>query len=352
MRQRVVVLCPGRGSYTAGQLGSLAGLEEDPRGAPLREWLERVDAQRREDGMPTIRELDGAEKFSSRLLQADNAAPLIFAVTARDLSRLDPERVEIVAVGGNSMGWYSALYAGGALTLPDAGRLIATMALATGGGEGGAGGQVIYPAMDEEWRVDALRAMAVGLALSRAEAAGHWVGSSIDFGRYHVLWADDEGVRFLMRELPPLRLGRQEYPLQLFGNAAFHSPLMQGASEIGLAELAGLGWGPPAVAMIDGRGAQWRPLTTDPEDLIEYTLGTQVVETFDFTATVRVALREYAPDRIVLLGPGESLGSAVAQVLISEGWHGIDSRSAFLAAQQEDPFVISMARPEQASLVC
>jgi hypothetical protein len=210
---------------------------------------------------------------------------------------------------------------------------------------------VIYPAVDEQWRVDPGRLEAIETALEQVRVAGHRAGVSIRFGGQRVLWADDEGVQFLMERLPAMRLGRQEYPLQLFGNAAFHSPLMGPASERGVAELADLAWSAPAVPLIDGRGAQWRPGLADPEDLVEYTLGIQVVETFDFTATVRVALREYAPDRIVLPGPGESLGGAVAQVLIAERWRGIDSRDAFLAAQQSDPFVISMARPEQAARV-
>jgi len=35
-------------------------------------------------------------------------------------------------------------------------------------------------------------------------------------------------------------------------------------------------------------------------------------------------------------------------VLIAERWQGIDSREAFLERQQEEPFVLSMARAEQA----
>lgn len=357
MTERVVVLCPGRGAYSGAQLGSLAGLEDDPRLEPLRECIERADRERRARDLPGLREMDAAERFGARFLRAENIAPLIFAVSVRDMARLHPERVRPVAVGGNSMGWYTALHCAGALSLDDAWTLVQSMAEATAADAGDGGGQVIYPLVDEQWHTDAAEAARVDALLEEVRAAGHRAGMSIRFGGYAVLWADEDGVRALLARLPKRRLGGQDYPLQLLGNAAFHSPLMAPASERalsgprGIDGLGGLGWRAPEVPLVDGRGAQWRPLTTDPDELLEYTLGTQVVDTFDFAATVRVALREYAPDRIVLLGPGDSLGGAVAQVLVRERWRGIDSREAFLERQRQDPFLVSMARPEQAALV-
>lgn len=126
---------------------------------------------------------------------------------------------------------------------------------------------------------------------------------------------------------------------------------MEEFSRRGRDELEDEVWMEPELPLVDGRGAQWRPLTTDPWELFDYTLGHQVVHTFDFRATVRVTLREYAPDAIVLLGPGDSLGAAVAQVVIEERWQGIENREAFLSRQAEDPFLLSMARPEQAERV-
>jgi hypothetical protein len=66
---------------------------------------------------------------------------------------------------------------------------------------------------------------------------------------------------------------------------------------------------------------------------------------------VRVALRAFGPDHLVLLGPGETLGGAIAQVLILERWRGIDSKTAFLARQAENPFLISMSRRDQSARV-
>lgn len=349
MSMRVAVVAPGRGSYAAPQLGSLAGLQGEQRAAELRAIIERADARRIAAGDAGILEMDGADKFSARFLRGENAAPLTFAVTARDFTRLDPQRCRIVAATGNSMGWYSALYCGGALSLPEAWRLIETMGSMTRAGA--IGGQVIYPIVDEDWRRDAGRASRVAEALGGVHEAGHRAGISIHFGGFEVLWGDDAALPELMQRLPACTLGKQQYPMQLYGNSAFHSPLMVDVAEAGQAGLEDLAWRAPRVPLIDGRGVQWRPLSADLDELRDYTLATQVLEMYDFRASVRVLLREYAPERIVLLGPGESLGGAVAQVIIDERWQGIDGREAFLRRQQEDPLLISMARPEQAALV-
>ena len=64
------------------------------------------------------------------------------------------------------------------------------------------------------------------------------------------------------------------------------------------------------------------------------------------------ALGEYGPDVVILPGPGEGLGGAVAQVMIEMGWRGIRSRDDFMKLQRgpEAPLV-SMCRPDQAARV-
>ena len=169
--------------------------------------------------------------------------------------------------------------------------------------------------------------------------------------RSHLAGSKDRPVRLVLFKQNISQLRCHFFVLRLLGNSAFHSDLMDSVVERARAQLGDLGLRAPTVPLIDGRGVQWRPLTAGADDLRDYTLATQVTETFDFTAAVRVALREYAPERLVLLGPGESLGSAVAQVLIAERWQGIDSREAFLARQAAEPVVVSMARPEQAKQI-
>jgi len=117
------------------------------------------------------------------------------------------------------------------------------------------------------------------------------------------------------------------------------------------AELADLAWSAPAVPLVDGRGAVFRPLGADPAAVRDYTLGHQVVAPYDFTASVRVVMREYAPDHLVLLGPGGNLGGAVAQALLAEGWRGLGTKADFTAMQAVAPVVLSMARPEQRARV-
>ena len=102
--------------------------------------------------------------------------------------------------------------------------------------------------------------------------------------------------------------------------------------------------------MIDGRGAIWSPHAYEPDDLFDYTLGHQIRRTYDFSAAINVGVKEFAPDRLIVLGPGTTLGAPVAQVLVQEGWHGIDSKSAFQARQEVDPYVLSMGIDAQRAI--
>ena len=44
---------------------------------------------------------------------------------------------------------------------------------------------------------------------------------------------------------------------------------------------------------------------------------------------VRAALREFAPDALVLPGPGNTLGSICGQIVLAEGYRGLRSRADF-----------------------
>jgi hypothetical protein len=99
--------------------------------------------------------------------------------------------------------------------------------------------------------------------------------------------------------------------------------------------------------MIDGRGRIWQPYATDVHELYEYTLGHQVCRAYDFTTAVTVAMKEFAPDRLVLLGPGASLGGSIGQTMIQNNWKYIDSKQKFSELQEKNPYLLSMGRPEQ-----
>jgi hypothetical protein len=105
------------------------------------------------------------------------------------------------------------------------------------------------------------------------------------------------------------------------------------------------------VPLIDGCGHTWYPKATDPEAIRDYTLGHQVVAPYDFTAAITNGLKEFAPEAIIILGPGTTLGGAVAQCLIANNWRSIDRKSHFISTQKTDPFVLSMGMDQQRTIV-
>lgn len=349
---RIVVVAPGRGTYNRSELNYLGRFANHPNYSKRQDLLSRADAMRKAKDRPLVSELDQATAYSPRThLPGENASGLIFTCTAADFAMLDSQH-EIAAVLGNSMGWYSTLYTGGALSFEDAFKVVDTMGYHQKGNV--VGGQIIYPVVDESWQYAPEREAAMEETIAAIASRGEefWVGLSIRLGGFRVLAGTAKGVKALLDELPGLRLGANDYPFQLARHGAFHTHLMQQASRHGFQELGGSQWLNPKVPMIDGRGYVWRPHATVFEELASYTLGHQVLEPYDFSASVRAALREYNPDHLVLLGPGETLGGAIAHVIISERWRGIDDKRAFQAAQKsETPPLIAMNRPDQAERV-
>ncbi len=349
---RIVVVAPGRGSYNRSELDYLRRFADHPNAAKRRELLAEGDRLRAALGRPTISELDQAAAYSTRVhLPGENASALIFTASAADFLTLS-ESHQVVAVLGNSMGWYTTLFLGGALSFSNAFKVVDTMGWQQQ--DRIIGGQVIYPVVGDDWLPSPERAADAAAALARVNADGshNWVGLSIRLGGFAVFAGTDSGVKALLAELPKLKLGENEYPFQLARHSAFHTQLMAEAAALGRERLADLPWQQPLRPMIDGRGAVWRPGQTDATALRDYTLGHQVVEPYDFSASVRVALREYNPDHVVLLGPGETLGGSIAQVMIAEGWHGLRSKADFVDAQKgERPPLIAVNRADQAALV-
>lgn len=349
MSKTAVVLCPGRGSYTASELGYLSHSAPASVLAELNPSIDRLDKLRAARGDRTVRDMDASQAFSPGLFLGENASCLTFACTAFDFLRLDRNKLDIVGIGGNSMGWYSALFAAGAFSLDDTFILAEAMGGMTRDGK--IGGQIIYPLVREHWRADSELAETVKTALEETHVAGHQAGWSIRYGGYGVLWADHEGLPLLISKLPTVKTKQKQYPLELPGHSAFHSPLMLPVSERALEKLSTLPWHAPSTPLIDGRGHRWHPINTNPEELCRYSLQTQVLEVFDFSACVNVLLREYAPELFILLGPGTALNAAVAQVLIANSWQGIDSKEAFLERQKNDPVLLSLAHRQHAELV-
>ena len=333
---RLFLLCPGRGSYGKAQLGTYQGPSV---------VLDQLDAFRGALGRPTLREMDAAKRHGARFhVAGENASILTFGATAFDIEALDPNKGQVVTVGGNSMGWYSALYAAGALELSEAARLIETMGQYQA--KNIIGGQVLYPTVDADWRHDAQLSAAVDQALDTED-----VHLSIRLGGTAVLAGSRTATKGLLDSLPKLVRGKRSYPVQLPLHSAFHTPLMSATAKRARAELADLDLQSPTVPMVDGRGAVFHPWAS-PEELFDWTLGAQVDNTYDFSATVQTGMSQFAADAIVLPGPGDTLGASVAQALIEIGWRGLRDKADFAEAQRgERPLVISMARAEQRALV-
>jgi [acyl-carrier-protein] S-malonyltransferase len=328
---RAVLLCPGRGSYTEKSLKSLP---------PEHPWVVRAEELRREFGLPSLVELDQAPKWNASVhLEPRNVSPLIWLVSMLDCAQALREH-QVVAVAGNSMGWYTALAVAGALDFDDGFRLMQSMSILQQ--EHKDGGQVIYPQVQEDWSPDPALIANVHAALASSNGEAF---PSILLGGQAVLAGTEAGIAHLLRTLPRVKLGQNQYPFRLMGHGPYHTPLLEGVSAKARGELGSLAFKKPAVTLVDGRGARFTPWSTDVEALKEYTLGAQVTTPYDFGLSVRVAVREYAPDLVVLPGPGNPLGSITAQILIADGWRGMRSRADFEAVQASaQPIVLSMRR--------
>jgi [acyl-carrier-protein] S-malonyltransferase len=334
-KETIVVICPGRGTYNAPELGTLARYHGG------RAELAMFDAMRAQSGAETLTALDGAKKFSPALhLRGDVAAPLIYAASYLDFLSIDAERFEVVAVTGNSMGWYTALACAGAVS-GEHGFAIAN-AMGVNSQNHAPGGQAVLVLVDEDWRVDPALSAAVEAACARVG-----VLASIRLGGMLVVAGPEAALDALESALPPL----PRAPMRLAGHGPFHTPLMQASADAARAGLPAAWFGAPHVPLIDGRGKIWRRFETDPAELWDYTFGHQITAAYDFTAAMTVAIREFAPDRIVLLGPGETLGGAIGQVLIGANWLDMADKAGFSARQEVDPFLLAMGRSAQRSLV-
>jgi [acyl-carrier-protein] S-malonyltransferase len=335
-----VLICPGRGTYTKAELGSLT------RSFPDAGLLARFDAERRRLGQDSLTDLDTAAAYSvSRHTRGDNASALIYACSLGDALSL--QGVKVVAVTGNSMGWYSALACAGALSPMDGFTVVNTMGTLMQ--EALIGGQTVYPFLGEDWQdAPARHAELLALVAEIGARSGHDLGLSIDLGGMLVIAGNDAGLAAFEAAVPPVQ-GR--FPLRLGNHAAFHTGLQAPVAAKGRAALPEALFHQPAKPLIDGRGHVWWPGAASTAALRDYTLGHQVVEPYDFTAAIRTAAREFAPDYFIIPGPGTTLGGAVAQSLIRANWRGLACKSDFQRMQAETPFLISMALPEQRALV-
>lgn len=337
-----VLICPGRGAYTKTELGTLT------RHFPDQALLAAFDARRAELGQETLTALDTAPRYSVAVhSRGDNASALIYAASLGDALSIDRDAVQIVAVTGNSMGWYSALACGGALSAEGGFEVVNTMGTLMQ--EALIGGQLVYPHVGEDWRPDPVRKARLLAQVAEIGArAGHVLALSIDLGGMLVIAGNETGLAAFEAAVPPVE-GR--FPLRLSNHAAFHTALQAPVAERGRSRLLPEMFCQPKRPLIDGRGSVWWPGASDVHALWDYTLGHQVTEAYDFTRAVTIAAREFAPDLFIVTGSGTTLGGAVAQSLVGANWRSMHDKTDFQALQTEDPVLISMGREDQRQFV-
>ena len=342
-KKTAVVICPGRGTYNKTELGYLHQLH-----ANKTDFFKSIDEYRSKQNQPSIWELDGRSEFSSKdHLPGENSAALIYACSYADFLDIDLEKIEIVAVTGNSMGWYLACAAAGAFDQGNATHVINTMGSQMK--DGIIGGQIIYPEVDENWIYSQeLSELIDQKIVETNKLEGHFTCTSIFFGGFRIIGGNELGLRKLLKDLPP-REGR--YPFKLMGNAAFHTPLLTETSKKAKNELKPHLFRKQLYPLIDGRGKIWMPHSADQNELWDYTFGAQVDEVFNFTKAIEVSVKEFAPDYLIITGPGMTLGGAVAQTLINKNLKKLKNKNDFKELQQTKPYIISMAEPSQRKIV-
>jgi malonyl CoA-acyl carrier protein transacylase len=344
-KKRVVVIAPGRGTYTANELGYLQNNEK------FKPFLKTIDTERKIQNQLTVREMDSMPKFKRRLhTLGENAAALIYACSMADFFQINRDKFEIVASAGNSMGWYTTLSTASATNPENAIKVVNTMGSMMK--DKIIGGQIVYPILNDDWTINHEREAEVFHFLKEINLEKDIEAYlSIRLGGNLVLGGNEKAIKVLLEKLPPVKIGEVEYPFQLINHAAFHTPVLNKTSEKALSLFSKDFFGKPQIPMIDGRGKIWYPHSSDLNELYQYTFGHQVKDFYDFSKSIEVAVKEFAPDHLVLLGPGSNLGGSIAQVLIDMNWLGLKSKEDFIRMQKENPFLISMGREDQKRLI-
>jgi len=338
MKKRALVICPGRGTYNATELGYLK-----THHAARQDVIAAVDAVRGAMGQMTVSQLDGADKYTPSVhMTGDNASALIYACAMADFAAIDREKFDIVAVTGNSMGWYLALACAGIVDLAGGARLVNNM-----GGimhQHGAGGQIVWSICDDNWNIQKDKLLFINNLMIEASIISEVsIYISIRLGGMIVFAADEAGLKWLMERLPK----DDRFPLRLMHHAAFHSPLLNHIVPMARAENPLNDFGVGEIPAIDGQGRIWSPRAFNRDAIYAYTLGGQLTDSYDFTRAVQVAAAEFAPDTVIVLGPGTTLGAPIVQALIASGWRGLSGKADFQARQQDEPILISMGMAEQ-----
>lgn len=337
MKEKALIIAPGRGTYNKEELGYFA--QHHANKGPM---LRKIDAYREEQGQMPISQLDTMERYNANIhTSGDNASPLIYACAYADFISINRDKYDICAVTGNSMGWYIALALSGAVSSETGLNIINTMGRFMH--ESLIGGQVIYTLVDTQWQeIESAHNEVMKLC---EEIDG--LHPSIELGGMFVFGGTEDALATLNDRLEK----REIFPFRLHNHAAFHTPLQSPISQKALQHFPKNLFKKPNIDAIDGRGHVWDKASTQPDAMFDYTFGHQITEVYDFTAAVQQSIKHSNPDKIIILGPGTTLGGAVAQSLIKMKWQSLSSKDDFIKRQKEDPLILSMGMEDQRALV-
>jgi [acyl-carrier-protein] S-malonyltransferase len=110
---RALVVCPGRGSYSSNELGTLSRL---PNRDAWQATIQQADDRCRAAGISTISELDGLNEFDRTLhSEASHASALAFSFSVADYAaRVAEHQWRPIGFVANSLGWHTATHLSGA----------------------------------------------------------------------------------------------------------------------------------------------------------------------------------------------------------------------------------------------
>ena len=78
-KKRIVVICPGRGTYTRETIKYLRDCNQDS--ASIIKW---IDKEREIKNIPSLTNLDSMQFKSKTHMSGENASPLIYACSLKD----------------------------------------------------------------------------------------------------------------------------------------------------------------------------------------------------------------------------------------------------------------------------
>jgi len=284
-------LCPGQGAQKVGMGKDLA--ERFPE---ARDTFAAIDDALGGDAPLSHVMFTGPD---NALTATQNAQPAILAHSAA-VYAVVREKLHAVAAAGHSLGEYSAYVTAGALTAPDAAKLVRRR------------GELMQKAGDER---PGTMAAVLGLATKDVEAAcaeasqqaSVAVAANINAPDQTVISGDPDAVT-RAGEVCKKKGAKRVIPLKVSG--AFHSPLMRPAAD-GLREaLAEADLTPPAFPVYSNVTEQQ---VTNPADA-QRLLVEQLTSPVRWAGEVRNLAAAYPDALFVEMGPGNVLTGLVKRI--------------------------------------